>query len=110
MTHDSSGIKNEEGGRHFRHRHLRLHYETNFLKRQLRYSSGHVGSFNPSVITNAEAYMIYGNVDSPKRQRKIATLVVKRTPMIILEVNLRKKVSCVFQIFLDVFHSCPVPD
>ena len=30
--------------------------------------------------------------------------------MIILEVNIKKKVSCVFKIFLNVFHSSPVPD
>ena len=30
--------------------------------------------------------------------------------MIILEVNIRKKVSCVFKIFLNVCYSHPVPD
>ena len=30
--------------------------------------------------------------------------------MIILEVNIRKKVNCVFKIFLNVFYSHPVPD
>ena len=30
--------------------------------------------------------------------------------MIILEVNIRKKVSCAFKIFLNVFYSHPVPD
>ena len=30
--------------------------------------------------------------------------------MIILEVNIRKKVSCVFKIFLNVFYSHPGPD
>ena len=58
LSHDSSGIKNKEGVRYFRHQHFRLHYETKFLKRRFRYSSGHDGSFNPSVITNAEAHMI----------------------------------------------------
>ena len=28
LTHDSSGIKNKEGGRYFQHRHFRLHHET----------------------------------------------------------------------------------
>ena len=28
LTHDSSGIKNQEGRRYFRYRHFRLHYET----------------------------------------------------------------------------------
>ena len=30
--------------------------------------------------------------------------------MIILEVNIRKKVSYVFKTFLNIFHSRPVPD
>ena len=30
--------------------------------------------------------------------------------MIILEVNIRKKVSCVLKIFLNVFYSHPIPD
>ena len=59
LTDDSRGIKNKKGGRYFRHRHFRLHYETKFLKRRLRCSSGH-GPFNQSVITHAEAHMIYG--------------------------------------------------
>ena len=45
LTHDSSGIKNKEGGRYFQHRHFRLHYDIKFLKRRVRYSSGHVGFF-----------------------------------------------------------------
>ena len=43
LTHDSSGIKNQEGRRYFRHRHFRLNYETVF-EEQLRYSSGQGGS------------------------------------------------------------------
>ena len=58
LTHDSSGIKNQEGRRYFRYRHFyRLHYETVFEER-LRYSSGQGGSFNPSVITNAKLILI----------------------------------------------------
>ena len=54
---------------------------------------------------------ILGGIDSPKKQKKKkTTLVVKRRSMIILEVNIRRKVSCVFNIFLNVFHSRPVPD
>ena len=70
MTRDSSGIKTKEGGRYFRHRHFRLHYEKKFLKRRLRYSSGHDGSSNPNVITNADAHMIYRNIDSPKKAKR----------------------------------------
>ena len=67
LSHSSSGIKNKEGSRYFQHRHFSLHYKTKFLKRRLRYSSEHDDSFNPSVITNAEAHMMYGNIDSPKK-------------------------------------------
>ena len=62
--------KNNKGGCYFRHRHFRLHYETKFLKRRLQYSSENDGSFNPSVITNAEARMIYRNIDNPKKAKK----------------------------------------
>ena len=57
LMHDSSGIKNQEGHRYFRYRHFRLHYEMVF-EEQLRYSSGQGGSFNQSVITNAEVILI----------------------------------------------------
>ena len=51
---------------------------------------------------------VFGGIDSPKKQKKNnkktkTTLVVKRRSMIILEVNIRKKVSYVFKIFLNVF-------
>ena len=38
-------------------------YRLKYLKRRIRYSYGHPGSFNPAVITNKEAHMIYGNMD-----------------------------------------------
>ena len=56
---------------------------------------------------------ISGGIDSPKKQKKKeekTTLVVKRRSMNILEVNIRKKVSCVVNIFLNVFNSRPVSD
>ena len=37
-------------------------YRLKYLKRRIRYSYGHPGSFNPAVITNKEAHMIYGNM------------------------------------------------
>ena len=70
LGHDSLGIKTKEACRYFRHRYFRLHCETKFLKRRLRYSSGHYGSFDPSVLINAEAHMIYVNIDSPKKAKK----------------------------------------
>ena len=41
-----------------------------YLKRRLRYSSSHPGSFNPAIITNQEAHMIYGNMDEKRTRRK----------------------------------------
>jgi len=38
-------------------------YRFKYLKQRIRYSYGHPGSFNPAVITNKEAHMIYGNMD-----------------------------------------------
>ena len=67
-------------------------------------------SFN--VLTNDSSrikkkessfYYILGGIDSPKKQKKKTTLVVKPRLMIILEVNVRKKVICVFKIFLMYF-------
>ena len=44
---------------------------------------------------------ILGGIHSPKKaKQKKTTVVVKRRLMTILEVNIRKKVSCVFKIFL----------
>ena len=40
------------------------------------YSYGHPGSFNPAVITNKEAHMIYGNVN--KEPGSSPPLVEKR--------------------------------
>ena len=34
-----------------------------YLKRRLRYSFGHLGSYNPDVITNKEAHMVHGNTN-----------------------------------------------
>ena len=38
-------------------------YRLKYLKRRISYSYGHPGSFNPAVIMNKEAHMIYGNMD-----------------------------------------------
>ena len=45
LTRDSSGIKNKKRGSHFRHRRFVLHYETKFLEKHSRCSSGHAGFF-----------------------------------------------------------------
>ena len=68
---------------------------------------------------------ILGGIDSPKKPKKKENnsggktkiddyfgskiLFITSSYNILLEVNIRKKVSCVFTIFL-VFHSRPVPD
>ena len=44
------------------------------------------------------------------KKKKKTPLVVKLRLIIILELNIRKKVSYVFKIFLKVFHSRPVHD
>ena len=40
-----------------------LRYRKKYLKRRSVYSAGHPGTYNPSVITNQEAHMIYGNME-----------------------------------------------
>ena len=49
---------------------------------------------------------ILDGIDSPKIKKKETTLVVKRRSTIILEVNIRKKVSCVFKIFINPIWHC----
>ena len=53
---------------------------------------------------------ILGGIDCAKKPKEKTTLVVKGRLMIILEVNIRKEVGCVFKIFLNVFRSCPITD
>ena len=36
------------------------------------YSNGHPGSFNPAVITNKEAHMIYGTMNNETRSSQTA--------------------------------------
>ena len=36
------------------------------------YSYGHPGSFNPAVITNKEAHVIYGNMNNDTRSSQAA--------------------------------------
>lgn len=40
------------------------------MKRRVRYSPSHPGSFNPAIITNQEAHMTYGNMDGQKNSEK----------------------------------------
>ena len=48
-------------------------FKSKFLKRRLLYSTNHSGSYNPTVISNQEAHMIYGNMDGKKQQKTGAT-------------------------------------
>ena len=41
---------------------MKATYLRKYLKRRIMYSYGHRGSFNPAVIANKEAHMIYGGV------------------------------------------------
>ena len=40
-----------------------VRYGQKYLKRRFSYGCNHPDSYNPSVITNQEAHMIYGNMD-----------------------------------------------
>ena len=40
-----------------------VRYQQKYLKRRYSYGCNHLGSYNPAVITNLEAHMIYGNLD-----------------------------------------------
>ena len=42
------------------------------------YSYGHPGLFNPAVITNKEAHMIYGNMNNDTGSHKLLTLTRKQ--------------------------------
>ena len=78
--------------------------------------SFNIFTYDSSGIKNKEGVFfsdtdILGGIINPKKQKKKKTAqVVKRRLMIILKVNKRKKASCVFKIFLNIFHSCPLPD
>ena len=69
-------------------------YRLKYLKRRIRYSYGHPGSFNPAVITNKEAHMIYGNTDketgtsqatgfAKKKSSKISDFFLKRNSAVL---------------------------
>ena len=45
-------------------------FKSKLLKRRLLYSTNHPGSYNPTVISNQEAHMIYGNMDGKKQQNR----------------------------------------
>ena len=49
-------------------------FKSKFLKRRLLYSTNHPGSYNPTVVSNQEAHMIYGNMDGKKQQKTGATV------------------------------------
>jgi len=52
-----------------------LFYRSKYLKRRIKYSYGHPGSFNPAVITNKEAHMIYGNLNKEPGSSQATGLV-----------------------------------
>ena len=53
-------------------------YRSKYLKRRIKYSYGHPGSFNPAVITNKEAHMIYGNMNKEAGSSQATGLVGKK--------------------------------
>lgn len=50
-----------------------------YLKRRIKYNSGHPGSFNPTVITNKEAHMVNGNMDSEAGTSQASSVGKKKT-------------------------------
>ena len=50
-----------------------VRYRERYLKRRTVYSAGHPGSYNPSLITNQEAHMIYGNMEITKSKERCKT-------------------------------------
>ena len=63
---------------------LMIFYPRKYFKRRITYSSGHPGSFNPAVITNKEAHIIYGNMNNEGEagSSRTATIGRKRTTKI----------------------------
>lgn len=57
---------------------IRAVYRSKYLKRRIMYSYGHPGSFNPAVITNKEAHMIYGNMNKEAGSSQATGLVKKK--------------------------------
>ena len=53
-------------------------YRSKYLKRRIMCSYGHPGSFNPAVITNKEAHMIYGNMNKEAGSSQATGLVKKK--------------------------------
>ena len=54
-------------------------YRAKFLKRQIAYSAGHSGSFNPAAITNHEAHMINGNMDRKKEHNGASNILGRKS-------------------------------
>ena len=57
---------------------IRAVYRSKYLKRRIMYSYGHPGSFNPAVITNKEAHMIYGNMNKEAGSSQATGLLKKK--------------------------------
>ena len=57
---------------------IRAVYRSKYLKRRIMYSDGHPGSFNPAVIANKEAHMIYGNMNKKAGSSQATGLVKKK--------------------------------
>ena len=57
---------------------IRAVYRSKYLKRRIMYSDGHPGSFNPAVIANKEAHVIYGNMNKKAGSSQATGLVKKK--------------------------------
>ena len=50
-----------------------------YLNRRIVYSSGHQGTFNPGVITNKEAHMVHGNINTNDETSNATSNAKKRS-------------------------------
>ena len=57
---------------------IRAAYRRKYLKRRIMYSYGHRGLFNPAVISNKEAHMIYGSMDKEAGSTQATDFVKKK--------------------------------
>ena len=73
---------------------MKATYRRKYLKRRIMYSYCHPGSFNPAVIGNKEARMIYGDMNTKcKGQTEALTRYFKRKENIFYFIQLKIYIS-----------------
>lgn len=81
-----------------------VRYRQKFLKRRLSYGCNHPGSYNPAVITNQEAHMIYGNMDKGHTEKN-TTSKSKRSGSTQI-TNFFSKASNAGKLYINFLISC----